>query len=196
MSKVSLICSAAIICFASVAQASTLTFSAGPGTGEAAINLTGGAGLFSTTGTIAGGDVVDFSSTQQVDFANGVATVSVHGNGTFSNLTVSVPTGFTFSDIDFGALFTGGTGGTVTATDQSGSSTSTTIGSGLQELVLTSSGALTSLTLSSPTGFSQLKQFEISGLTATPLPAALPLFAGGLGLMGFLARRRKAKAAA
>ena len=33
-------------------------------------------------------------------------------------------------------------------------------------------------------------------LTAeTPIPAALPLFAGGLGLMGFLGRRRKRKVA-
>jgi hypothetical protein len=30
----------------------------------------------------------------------------------------------------------------------------------------------------------------------TPLPAALPMFAGGLGVMGLLARRRKRKAAA
>lgn len=34
------------------------------------------------------------------------------------------------------------------------------------------------------------------GLNGTPLPAALPLFAGGLGVMGLLARRRKRKLAA
>ena len=33
-------------------------------------------------------------------------------------------------------------------------------------------------------------------ISATPIPAALPLFAGGLGLMGFLARRKKRHAAA
>ena len=33
-------------------------------------------------------------------------------------------------------------------------------------------------------------------VSETPLPAALPLFAGGLGVMGLLARRRKRKAAA
>ena len=33
-------------------------------------------------------------------------------------------------------------------------------------------------------------------LSATPLPAALPLFAGGLGLIGFVAKRRKRNAAA
>jgi hypothetical protein len=33
-------------------------------------------------------------------------------------------------------------------------------------------------------------------ISATPIPAALPLFAGGLGLMGFFARRKKRHAAA
>lgn len=35
-----------------------------------------------------------------------------------------------------------------------------------------------------------------NGVSATPLPAALPMFAGGLGLVGFLARRKKRKTAA
>ena len=35
-----------------------------------------------------------------------------------------------------------------------------------------------------------------SELTATPLPAALPLFATGLGALGLLGWRRKKKAAA
>jgi hypothetical protein len=35
-----------------------------------------------------------------------------------------------------------------------------------------------------------------ANISSTPLPAALPLFAGGLGLMGFLARRRKRNVAA
>jgi hypothetical protein len=33
-------------------------------------------------------------------------------------------------------------------------------------------------------------------VTATPLPASFPLFAGGLGLVGFLSRRRKRNASA
>lgn len=36
--------------------------------------------------------------------------------------------------------------------------------------------------------------FNLSGPTATPLPPALSLFAGGLGIFGFLGARRKRKA--
>lgn len=38
--------------------------------------------------------------------------------------------------------------------------------------------------------------FDLDPASATPLPAALPLFAGGLGFMGFLVRRRKKQQAA
>ncbi len=35
------------------------------------------------------------------------------------------------------------------------------------------------------------EQFTFNDIRSTPLPAALPLFAGGLGFVGYLARRRK-----
>jgi hypothetical protein len=38
-------------------------------------------------------------------------------------------------------------------------------------------------------------EFTLGNVATTPLPAALPLFAGGLGVIGLLGRRRKQKAA-
>ena len=42
----------------------------------------------------------------------------------------------------------------------------------------------------------QIDGVSIGTLSAAPLPAALPLFAGGLGVMGWLTKRRKRKTAA
>jgi hypothetical protein len=42
----------------------------------------------------------------------------------------------------------------------------------------------------------QIESVSIGTLSAAPLPAALPLFAGGLGVMGWLTTRRKRKAGA
>ena len=39
-------------------------------------------------------------------------------------------------------------------------------------------------------------EIQIGGLDPTPLPAALPLFAAGLGVLGLLGWRRKPKNAA
>jgi len=47
------------------------------------------------------------------------------------------------------------------------------------------------LSVDSPNGWAVQDAVTAS---ATPLPAALPLFAGGLGMVGFLARRKKRKA--
>jgi hypothetical protein len=52
---------------------------------------------------------------------------------------------------------------------------------------------LTDFTFKSVTLFSSQAAFEFAQLAATPLPAALPLFATGLGLMGWFARRRKGR---
>jgi hypothetical protein len=41
--------------------------------------------------------------------------------------------------------------------------------------------------------FGQIATLSTPDVSATPIPAALPLFASGLGAMGFLAKRRKRK---
>jgi hypothetical protein len=57
---------------------------------------------------------------------------------------------------------------------------------------------ITSWTLTDQTSgtVTLMDDITLNGGTATPLPAALPLFAGGLGVIGLLARRRKRKAIA
>jgi hypothetical protein len=44
--------------------------------------------------------------------------------------------------------------------------------------------------------FSGTALLEVEQVEATPLPAALPLFAGGLGLLGFFGAKRRRKTAA
>jgi hypothetical protein len=71
-----------------------------------------------------------------------------------------------------------------------------TIGSTMVTLSLSSGGFDYTFTDSNPNG----SYADSSGglitatLTATPLPATLPLFAGGLGMFGLFGRRRKQKA--
>jgi len=55
---------------------------------------------------------------------------------------------------------------------------------------ITGLNSFTSLTFSDTTGNSPAFEFDI-GEAATPLPATLPLFAGGLAFVGYLAKRRK-----
>jgi hypothetical protein len=60
-------------------------------------------------------------------------------------------------------------------------------GSNSNDIVLVFSGD-TTLTDVTVAGLSNFRSFDV---TTTPLPAALPLFAGGLGLIGMFARRKK-----
>ena len=62
---------------------------------------------------------------------------------------------------------------------------------------LNSAGGIYTFELAAFDGNTELARTSIDvNVAAVPLPAALPLFAGGLGLMGLLGWRRKQKAAA
>jgi len=109
--------------------------------------------------------------------------------------------------------FKGGTGGT-----EIGHYSNDDVGSGLNDwLTVAINGkqmdtiVITAISGTGFVDFDQLKQFNLSGLVfcsptgsgcappppppGVPLPAALPLFAGGVGLLGFLGWRRKKKMA-
>jgi hypothetical protein len=132
---------------------------------------------------------------------------------TFSGLTgplgAAIPflSSFTLNSV------TGTASVTETTYIDSGDSTLPTSTAAIPGTLLDTSGALTTIgtmqaTANGNTGtpgpYSITEEFKIIAtgstltnatidLTATPLPAALPLFAGGLGLMGLFAGRRKRK---
>jgi hypothetical protein len=69
-----------------------------------------------------------------------------------------------------------------------GDGTSATAPSGADELLL---GVNDDIFSDNTGGFNVSVSGPTADVTATPLPAALPLFAGGLGLLGMVSRRRK-----
>jgi hypothetical protein len=139
-----------------------------------------------------GTPVITFTSPVAVDAKNGFSSIDAVGGGNdvFHSLTVSVPTGWLFKDLVFDTLKADditvtGLFGTMTV----GIYTNNALPSGLTEfLALATNGAsFTSLVLFSTSGFSQIKQFEISGLAPVPIPGALVLFGSalvGLGING------------
>jgi hypothetical protein len=146
-----------------------------------------------------GTPVITFTSPIAVDAKNGFSSIDAVGGGNdvFHSLTVSVPTGFLFKDLVFDTLKAEDI--TVTGFFNAaivGTYSNTALPNGLTEfLALATNGAsFTSLVLFSNSGFSQIKQFEISGLTAltaVPLPGALVLFGSALVGLGVIGRRRK-----
>jgi hypothetical protein len=186
---------------------------------ETAINLNNdnsgttnvGTGVPATVGGI---PIITFQTDVNATFASGNATIKP-ASGTIGSLTFSVPTGFFFTDIEFGAQ--GSDHITITAfngLNVVGTYSNDDVlqgANGLEAfLTLATNGALfTSIVIASDLGFTELKQFAISGLVscgptgsgcapvpnAVPLPGALPLFAAGAGLLGFLGWRRKKRIA-
>jgi hypothetical protein len=114
-------------------------------------------------------------------------------------LTITLPTAVTAFALDFGTLFDPAT---VTFTL---SNLFTTDAAGPGNLGINFIGFISTLpfdtiTLSVPTGPSWVVEDVFTASAAvpgqTPLPGALPLFASGLGALGFFARRGKQKARA
>jgi hypothetical protein len=121
-----------------------------------------------------------------------ITTTDLHGHGVFSITPANLASGSQFQTGNVGQIFT------LTA-EQSGSGASSVLFLDL----FTNSWQLHNGNDNGPTA--DQGAFTITGPTlqqggndngATPLPAALPLFASGAGVLGFLGWRRKRKQAA
>jgi hypothetical protein len=158
---------------------------------DATINSTVQGHVGSQTGD-AGTPLITFTANTPVDAKNGFASIDATPVHTvYNTLTVSVATGFTFTDLVFDVLqpndFT-------VSGSNGGFSTITNPDPGLNEYTaLAINGTnLTSLTLHSDLGFTQIKQFEISGLTApVPEPSTWAMMILGFAGVGFMAYRRR-----
>jgi hypothetical protein len=118
-------------------------------------------------------------------------------------LTITLPTAVTAFGLDFSTLFSATT---ATFTLSNGFTTNVATGTynsgtgtlGTQFLGFLSSTPFDSIAFSVPNGVDgndNTISYVVEDVTtaATPLPAALPLFAGGLGMIGMIAKRRKRK---
>jgi hypothetical protein len=144
---------------------------------------------------------ITFTSPVSVDAKNGFASIDAIGNGNavYNSLTVTAPTGYTFTDLIFDTQkagevsITGYNGVTVIGTYSNDD-----VKNGLDEfLALATNGkTFTSLKITSTDGFTEIKQFEISGFaSAVPEPSTWAMMVLGFAGVGFMAYRRKNKAA-
>jgi hypothetical protein len=107
--------------------------------------------------------------------------------------TLGLPTATSVSQCDSGSACGAVNNGT---TFTSGPADVFAVHFGQNELVFEYASLLTSFTvnLGNEQGLSNIRSFDIP--VATPLPAALPLFAAGLGVIGLFGARKKRKAQA
>lgn len=156
-------------------------------------NLTGNVG--SQTGL----PEVEFVVDQPVETGNGVAQIGAGGGSTFNSVTFTVP-GYTFGDLMFdtqGAV-NGNTGNDVSisaylANTLLGTYSQSGFGSGTQSWLVLASGLLAfdKIVIQSTAGFDNIKRFQVSDLTAVPIPASLPLLGAALVGLGAVRRMRR-----
>jgi hypothetical protein len=141
--------------------------------------------------------LITFTSPVNVDAKNGFASIDAIGNGNavYHKLTVTAPTGYIFTDLVFDTQKASDVSivafnGTTTV----GTYSNDGVKNGLNEFLLlaTNNKAFTSIEIDSTDGFSEIKQFEISGFTsAVPEPSTWAMMIFGFLGIGFMAYRRR-----
>lgn len=134
-----------------------------------------------------------------VKFANGFAGIdALKVTGVpqlYNTLTISVPKGWTFTDLEFSV----NSAPDFTVTGSNGAhSTITNPPNGDKDFTIFATGSteFTSLAFSSAVGFDKFNHFEISGLApAVPEPSTWAMMILGFTGVGFMAYRRKSKSA-
>jgi len=147
-------------------------------------------------GSHTGPAIVTLTSNQTLESANGWAGLTTLSPDTvFHYLKIAVDPGYTFTGLTFAfsepnqgtsdLTITGSNGGTLSLTEPP-------IGNGLNDLQVsaTNGSSFTYLILFSTHGFTDIKQIQIAGLSAVPLPGALLLFSSAIGA-GWLGLRRR-----
>lgn len=142
------------------------------------------------------GTTVLFTSTDVLTGTGGQSDVSAM-SGLIHNITITLP-GFTFSQILINPTGLAALASlVVTATGSNGQVFNTTYGSSLHGnnfLTIAAAGGeqILSLTIDSTSGFQELSQVRVSGITAVPETGTLGLVGTGLiGLAGLVRRKLK-----
>jgi type VI secretion system secreted protein VgrG len=165
------------------------------------MNLTPGVYKFSSEAQLTGALTLDFTSNRNGAFVFQIGTTLTTASGV-GNASVNVVGAASNSAVywDVGSSATLGTYttfvGNILADQSIALLTGATIGCG-RAIALNAAVTMDTNTISNECGTSDFGSLGFSGgpngINATPLPAALPLFATGLGAMGLLGWRRKRK---
>jgi len=151
-------------------------------------------------GSQTGPAIVTFTANQTITAANGFAALTATSPDTvFHYLKIAVDPGYTFTGLTFAFQEPNNQGSSsfdiiIGSNDGTLSLTSPPIQNGLNSLQVqaTNGSSFTYLILYSEVGFSSIKQIQIAGLSAVPLPGALLLFSSAIGA-GWLGLRRRSR---
>jgi hypothetical protein len=135
-----------------------------------------------TTSTLSNVNITTSMDSVSVPFSDFGTTYTDTGGRSFFN---GVTTSFQFTQVIVGVVYTLGlnVGGPLTALNLAGSPSFGLVGFSETETSDLCEGQCGTRTINGGS-------LDV-GVSATPLPATLPLFAGGLGLLGYLSRRRR-----